>query len=218
MKPSKTKIRNTLLITAAIGVIFSIALIFIADHSVNAAAEGKIFESAQEIPAKKTALLLGSNKYIADGRENLFYNYRIDAAAALYHAKKVEFVLVSGDNGTVEYSEPELMKTDLIAEGIPEENIYLDFAGFRTWDSVIRANKVFLENDFIVISQEFHNQRALYAAKANNIDAIAFNAKAVPVAASPRIWLRERLARVKALLDAAVNTEPKFLGEEISII
>jgi len=218
MKFTGIRIKQALLITAAIGVIFSIALIFIADHSVNAAAEGKIFESAQQIPAKKAALLLGANKYVPDGRENLFYNYRIDAAVALYDAHKVEFILVSGDNSRVEYSEPELMKTDLIAAGIPEENIVTDFAGFRTWDSVIRANKVFLENDFIVISQEFHNQRALYAAQANNIEAIAFNAQDVPVAVSPRIWIRERLARVKALLDALFNTGPKFLGEEIPIL
>lgn len=165
----------------------------------------------------KVALLLGSNKYISDGRENLFFTYRIDATVDLYRAGKIDNILISGDNGTAEYSEPEMMQTDLIAKGIPASHIYLDFAGFRTWDSVIRANKVFLENDFVIVSQAFHNKRALYIAKANGIEAIAFNAKDVPVARSPRVWLRERLARVKVVLDVLFRTQPKFLGEPIPI-
>lgn len=192
------------------------AVIF-ADHAVNKSAEGRIYDNVEEVPHKKVALLLGSNKYIADGRENLFYNYRIDATIDLYNAGKVDYILISGDNGTLEYSEPELMQTDLVADGIPEDRIYLDFAGFRTWDSVIRANKVFLGNDFLIISQAFHTKRALYIAKAHGIEAIAFNTKDVPVVLSPRIWVRERLARVKVVLDVFLRTQPKFLGEPITI-
>lgn len=197
--------------------IAAVGSIFYADAVVEQSAEGKVYTSVQNIPEKKVALLLGTNKYTMSGRENLFYIYRVQAIEDLYEAGKIEFVLISGDNGREEYNEPEQMRDDLITEGIPEENIYLDYAGFRTWDSIIRANKVFLENDFIIVSQEFHNKRALYIAEKNDIDAIAFNATDVPVARSPRIWLRERLARVKLLLDVLFNTDPRFLGETITI-
>ncbi|KKW37185.1 MAG: hypothetical protein UY81_C0001G0001 [Candidatus Giovannonibacteria bacterium GW2011_GWA2_53_7] len=199
------------------GFVCLVLLISYADHAVETSAFERTYDDVSEIPQKKVALLLGSNKYISDGRENLFYTYRIDATVALYKAGKMEFVLISGDNGTAEYSEPELMQADLVAEGIPKERIYLDYAGFRTWDSIIRANKVFLEEDFIIISQSFHNKRALYIATSNGIDAIAFNAKDVPVSRSPRIWLRERLARVKVMIDVWRHQQPKFLGETIVI-
>lgn len=209
--------KKALSIVVIIAGVFALLSIVYADRAIESAAEERVYSDVSEIPAKKTAVLLGTTKYTFDGRENLFYIYRINAVAELYNAGKIEYVLISGDNGTSEYNEPELMQQDLVAEGIPEDHIYLDYAGFRTWDSMIRAHKVFLENDFIVVSQEFHNIRALYAAEANNIDAIAFNAQDVPVARSPRIWLRERLARVKAVLDNILNTEPKFLGETIPI-
>lgn len=198
-------------------IILGIGLIVFADSAIERAAEGKVYSEVEDIPTKKVGLLLGTSKYAFDGRQNLFYLYRINAVIELYEAGKIEYVLISGDNGTVEYNEPEQMRDDLIAQGIPEDHIYLDYAGFRTWDSIIRANKVFIENDFIVVSQEFHNVRALYAAQANDVDAIAFNAQDVPVASSPRVWVRERLARVKAVLDNIVNAQPKFLGETIRI-
>lgn len=200
-----------------VGFLFCVGLIFYADHVVYTSARSRIYEQIEDVPTKKVALLLGSNKYTRDGRENVFYRHRIYATTALYQAGKIRFVLISGDNGTADYSEPELMRVDLVAGGIPKEKIYLDYAGFRTWDSIIRANKVFLENDFIVVSQKFHNERALFIAKANQIEAIAFNAQDVAIAQSPRVWLRERLARVKVLVDVMLKTPPKFLGETITI-
>lgn len=188
-----------------------------ADHVVMAGSNDRIYDDVKLIPQKKVALLLGSNKYVPDGRENLFYNYRIVAVVDLFTAGKVEYVLISGDNGTAQYSEPDLMKQDLVKAGIASDRIYLDYAGFRTWDSVIRANKVFLEDDFVIVSQSFHNERALFIARANGINAIAFNARDVPVARSLRIWLRERLARVLVVIDAVVNRDPKFLGDTIKI-
>lgn len=194
-----------------------VLLAIYADAAVNASAVGRVYDSAIETPHKKVALLLGSNKYVPDGRENLFYTYRIDATVALYEAGKVEFVLVSGDNRTAAYSEPDLMRVDLVHAGIPEHRIFLDYAGFRTWDSVIRAHEVFLENDFIIVSQAFHNKRALFIAQANDIEAIAFNAKDVSIARSPRIWIRERLARIKLMVDIFFHKQPTFLGDTITI-
>lgn len=209
--------KQVLIVLVIVCGIGSIGSIFFSDRAIESAAKGRTYSSVEEIPAKKTGLVLGTSKYALSGRENLFYRYRIQATIALYESEKIEFVLISGDNGTVEYNEPEQMQADLVEAGIPEEKIFLDYAGFRTWDSVIRANAVFLEDDFIVISQEFHNQRALYAAQVNNIEAIAFNAQDVPVSRSPRVWVRERLARVNAVWDNIVNTEPRFYGESIHI-
>lgn len=194
-----------------------VGLVVLADSAINHAARGKIYTTVSDIPPKKTALVLGTNKFMWDGQLNLYFLYRIDAAEALYKEGKVEFLLISGDNSQLEYSEPEEMKAALLERGIPAEHIFLDYAGFRTWDSVIRANKIFGQNDFIIVSQEFHNDRALYIAKVNGIEAIALNAQDVPIARSPGIWLRERLARVKALRDAAFNTDPRFLGEPVVI-
>ncbi|PIR48036.1 protein SanA [Candidatus Uhrbacteria bacterium CG10_big_fil_rev_8_21_14_0_10_50_16] len=192
-------------------------LIGYADFVVNKAAEGHAYTSIAEMPHTKTALLLGTSKYVPDGRDNLFYTYRMNAAVELFEAGKVDYILISGDNGTLQYSEPKMMQTDLLDRGIPSDRIYLDYAGFRTWDSVVRANKVFLENNFVIVSQAFQNQRALYIAQTNGIEAIAYNVQDVSVARSPRIWLRERLARVKVLLDVLLHTQPKFLGDTIEI-
>ncbi len=219
MKISDTlkNIARKLFYAVLIVIVLSIVAIIVAEVMVNRSSSGKIYDSVEDVPTKKTALLLGSNKYAANGLENLFYKYRIDSAVKLYKAEKVSFILVSGDNSTKAYSEPDLILKDLVASGIPEDRIYQDYAGFRTWDSIIRANKVFLENDFTIISQEFHNERALYIAKVNDIDAIAFNAQEVPVSRSPRIWLRERLARVKVVIDAVIGKKPKFLGDTVKI-
>ncbi|HBU27711.1 TPA: protein SanA [Candidatus Uhrbacteria bacterium] len=213
----RRKYLRRLLIVAVAGCLLLGATLLFVESAVQRNAQGKLYNDVASTPHKKVALLLGSSKYVADGRENLFYNYRINAAVELFHAGKVEYVLISGDNGTAEYSEPEMMQTDLIVAGIPKERIYLDYAGFRTWDSVVRAHKVFLENDFVIVSQRFHNERALLIANKNGIAAIAFNAQDVPIARSPRIWLRERLARVDVFVDVFFHTQPKFLGETIVI-
>lgn len=206
-----------LAVTGILCILFSVVVIFLSDHTVHSAAKDKLYSNMEEVPSKKVGLLLGTSKYSFDGQINLFYTYRINAAIELFQADKIEFILVSGDNSTHSYNEPEQMQNDLVAAGIPATHIYLDYAGFRTWDSIIRAHKVFLENDFIVISQQFHNERAIYTATQNGIDAIGFNAQEVPISRSPRIWVRERFARVKAVWDGIVDTEPTFLGDTIEI-
>jgi SanA protein len=120
--------------------------------------------------------------------------------------------LVSGDNSQKDYDEPTDFKKDLIAKGIPEDRIFLDYAGFRTLDSIVRAKEVFGQTSITIISQKFHNQRAIYIAKQFGIDAIGFNAKDVY-----NSHFREYLARSKASLDLVFNVQPKFLGEKIVI-
>uniref|UniRef100_UPI00404A0F73 SanA/YdcF family protein n=1 Tax=Gelidibacter sp. TaxID=2018083 RepID=UPI00404A0F73 len=183
------------------------------DHT----SKDKTFDSIDEIPKNKVGLILGAGKFTANGNINLYYKYRVEAAVALYNSGKVEYILISGDNSRTDYDEPTDFKNDLIAKGIPAEKIYLDYAGFRTLDSVVRAKEIFGQHTFTIISQKFHNQRAIYLAKSYGIDAIGYNAKDVMGAYGLKTQIREYLARAKASLDVFFNVEPKFLGEKITI-
>jgi SanA protein len=203
-----------------IGSLCSIALfiiIVICDQLVERNAKGKTFNSVQSIPKSETGLVLGTSKYLGNGRINLYYKYRIDAAARLYHSSKVKYLLVSGDNSTKSYDEPTTMKQDLIEAGVPESKIYLDYAGFRTLDSMVRAKAIFGQEELTVISQQFHNERAIYIAESQDIKAYGYNAKGVSLKYRIRLIIRERLARVKLVLDLLFGVEPKFYGEPIQI-
>jgi SanA protein len=179
--------------------------------------KGKTYDSVELIPKNKVGLVLGAGKFTSNGEINLYYIYRVEAAVALYNSGKIDYILISGDNGRTDYDEPTDFKNDLIAKGIPAEKIYLDYAGFRTLDSVVRAKEIFGQNTFTIISQKFHNQRAIYLAKSYGIEAIGYNAKDVMGAYGLKTQLREYLARAKASLDVFFNVEPKFLGEKITI-
>jgi len=179
--------------------------------------ENKCHSEISSVSPKKVGLVLGTSKYLKSGQVNLYYKYRINAVVELFKAGKIKFVLISGDNSTKTYDEPNTFKKDLISKGIPENKIFLDYAGFRTLDSVVRANKVFLEDDFIIISQAFHNARAPFIANHKNIKASAYNAKNVTAKYGFKTNLREKLARAKAVIDIVFSAQPKFLGETISI-
>lgn len=177
----------------------------------------KMFTDVQEIPANKVGLLLGTAKYLQGGKINLYYKFRIDAAVELYTSGKIQYILVSGDNGSKNYDEPTTFKEDLIAAGIPEDRIFLDYAGFRTLDSVVRSKEIFQQENITVISQKFHNERAITIANAKGINAVGFNAKDVGLRSGFKVKVREILARVAMCIDLVVGTEPKFLGEKITI-
>ena len=187
------------------------------DIWVKANAEGKVFTEVSQIQKKRVGLLLGTSKFLKNGQENLYYLYRIRAAVHLYQNGKISYVLISGDNSQKGYNEPQMMKEDLIAKGIPENRIYLDYAGFRTLDSVVRAYKIFGQKEFIVISQKFHNERAIFLAESYDIEVIGFNAKDVRFSSGFKTVFREKLARVKMMLDLIAQVQPKFLGEKIEI-
>ena len=151
------------------------------------------------------------------GRQNLYYSHRISAAVALFRAGKIKYILISGDNSTKSYDEPTLMKEDLVKRGVPSNKIFLDYAGFRTLDSIIRAKEIFGLSSFTIISQQFHNERAMFIADFKNLKTIGFNAKDVPMRYGFRVLLREKLARTKMALDLLFGKNPKFLGPSISI-
>lgn len=177
------------------------------------------YESYQEIPYHRVGLLLGTSSNVAPGQPNEFFTNRILAASTLYHHGKIEYILVSGDNRHPSYNEPRQMIRALIKAGVPQERIVADYAGFSTIDSVIRARRVFMLNDMTVISQSFHNERALFIARANNIDAVGFNA-ASPDSffANFKVKVREFFARIKCVFDVyLLNSQPTYLGDPIAI-
>lgn len=192
-------------------------LVLLLNYKVKNDVKESMYDNITETPSKKVGLQLGTAKYVKGGWINLYYTHRITAAVELYKAGKIEYILISGDNGRESYDEPTLMKEDLMAAGIPESAIYLDYAGFRTLDSLVRCKIIFGELDILVISQQFHNERAVYIARAKGMQAIGYNARDVNAKYGFKTRIREYLARTKMFLDLWFGKEPKFLGEEIQI-
>ena len=185
--------------------------------SVSIYSKKYIYDSIEEIPYNDVALVLGTSKYLYNGRVNMYFKFRMDAAYELYKSGKIKFILVSGDNRHRFYNEPKQMRLDLIRLGVDKKHIFLDFAGFRTRDSIIRANKVFNLTNFTIVSQPFHNERAIFIARQKNINAVAYNAHNVRKLYRIRQFPRELAARVLMIFDIIFNKPPKFYGDNITI-
>lgn len=200
-----------------IGAIIVFALIAFANWKIPHDTQAFIYNNTDSIPEQKVALVLGTSKNIKN-HPNPYFTNRIQAAKKLYEAGKVKAFVVSGDNGHHQYNEPEDMRAALIAAGVPDSIIYLDYAGFRTLDSVIRMNKIFGQDSFIIVSQEFHNERAIFLAQYYGLTAYGFNAKDLGLNRTfYKTQIREKFARVKVFLDILTNKQPKFLGKPIVI-
>lgn len=192
-------------------------LTFYSNYTITNTSKGKTFNNVNSIKKNRVGVVLGTAKYYKDGGINLYFKYRIDAAVELFKNDKIDFILVSGDNSSKSYNEPKTFKKELVKRGIPENVIFLDYAGFRTLDSVIRAHAIFSQDSFTVISQQFHNERAIYLAENNGLNVIGFNANDVGGRNGFKVKLREYFARTKAFLDIIFNVEPKFYGEKVEI-
>lgn len=199
-----------------LGLILLLAVL-LCNFLISYKAEYKTFDNIENVPKNKVGLILGAGKTTSNGYVNLYYKYRLEAAFLLWKNNKIDKILISGDNSRKDYDEPSTFKSDLIQLGVPETDIYLDYAGFRTLDSIVRAKKIFSLESMTIISQKFHNERAIYLAENNNINAIGFNAKDLNGRFGLRTKLREYLARTKAVIDVIINKQPKFLGPTIEI-
>ncbi len=216
MKLSSTKwkwIKRSFLAATVVLIFF----FFWANHVIVSNAESKLFSTAKDCPEANVALVLGTSKTNAKGNDNLYFNFRIQAAVELYKAGKVKYILVSGDNHMKGYDEPTDMKNALINAGIPKSKIYLDYAGFRTLDSMQRALKVFGQKKVIVVSQKFHNERAIYLGEHFGMTVYGFNAKDVHKMGGFKTKVRERFARMKVFWDVIFGVNSKFLGEPVKI-
>ena len=176
---------------------------------------GRLFDEVGSLPVTKVGLVFGTTDRV-NGRENLYFRYRIDAAVEVWKSGKIKTLIVSGDNRSQYYNEPEKMKQALIERGIPEDRIVCDYAGLRTLDSVVRAKEIFGTSSMLFISQRFQNERAIYLAESNGMDAFGFNARDVETHAGLKTKVREIGARVKMWLDVnLLHTRPSHLGKKI---
>ncbi|WP_333596470.1 SanA/YdcF family protein [Chryseobacterium flavum] len=194
-------------------------IIFIAWANYNIKKESESFISYDiaDVPQAKVALLLGTGKTLNNGMPNAYFYNRIQAASELYKSGKIKYLIVSGDNSSKDYNEPEDMQIALIQNGIPRDKIIMDHAGFRTLDSVIRARDIFGQTKLIIISQKFHNERAVFLAKKNHMEAFGFNAADVNKYAGIKTNIREYFAKVKVYWDLLFGVKPKFGGEKIMV-
>lgn len=200
-----------------LGVIAAVIML-VCNWWIVSSTRSRLYAAVADAPANDVGLVLGAIKTLKNGRENLFFKYRIEAAADLFKAGKIKHIIVSGDNHKKEYDEATDMRDALIALGVPDSCITLDYAGFRTLDSVVRCEKVFGQKKFTVISQAFHNQRAVFIGRAHDLDVVGFNAQDVPDHFSLKTRVREYFAKTKAVIDLyLLNKQPKFLGEPIEI-
>jgi len=211
------KILRNILIIGLIFLGLSVLFIFWANFTIDSAAEDNVTSDIGNLPSEKVGLLLGTSKNLNDGSPNPYFTYRIEAAARLYKSGRIQNIIASGDNSRENYNEPEDMKNELIKLGVPADRIYEDFAGFRTLDSVVRAKEIFGQQSFIVISQRFHNERAIYLAQRNGISAYGYNAKDVDKEIGLKTNLREKIARAKVFWDFLFDVDPKFGGDKIEI-
>lgn len=192
-----------------------VAVIFYTNWVIHHYSKSKTFSQISSLKHQKVGLLLGTSKYQVGGKINPYFRNRVEASVKLFEHGKIDYILVSGDNAHLNYNEPRDLKRSLIERGIPKDKIILDYAGFRTLDSVIRAHLVFGQDSIIIISQKFHTERAIYIAEKNGLQAEGFNAK--DPHSSTRVSLREYLAKTVAYFDVLINRQPKFLGEPIKI-
>jgi SanA protein len=180
---------------------------------IRRAAAGRIIDDPMRLPVNDFGLVLGTSMKTHGDYPNPHFYYRVAAAAELYRAGRVRGLLLSGDNGTRGYNEPEDMRDALLALGVPESALKLDYAGFRTLDSVARARKVFGQERLTIITDAFHAGRAVFLARHYGIDAVAFPSRDVELRYSAKSKVREWFADVKACLDLYVlRTQPRFLG------
>jgi SanA protein len=193
-----------------------IVLVLVACYFIVGWMGGACYDKIDDVPVRYTGLVLGCVKKVGK-YDNEFFTARVDAAAKLFHAGKVSYLIVSGDNNHDGYDEPTDLKAALVAKGVPPNKIYCDYAGLRTLDSVMRARAVFGQVDCTVISQHFHNQRALYIAQRQGMeDMVAFNAADPESQFMLKMYLREIFSRVKAVLDVEfLHSQPKFLGSRV---
>ncbi|MFV0136126.1 vancomycin high temperature exclusion protein [Streptomyces sp. HMX87] len=173
--------------------------------------DGRLHTTA-DVPRTDVAVVFGAGLW--DGEPSPYLAHRLDAAADLYRAGRVKVVLVTGDNSRKDYDEPDAMRSYLVRHGVPDRRIVSDYAGFDTWDSCVRAKKVFGVERAVLISQDFHIRRAVALCEEAGVASYGVGVAAVHDLTWYYGGAREVLAAGKAALDAAFEPDPRFLGPE----
>jgi SanA protein len=212
------KRRRSIFISLGLVALLAVVALVYAAHRIETSSVAALQPDINVLPHQRVGLVLGCSPVLKSGAPNWYFENRIAAAAALYQAGKLDYLLVSGDNHIATYDEPTAMKQALVHLGVPEDRIVLDYAGFSTLDSIVRAKKVFGLSEVCIITQRDHALRAIYIAQANGIRAVGFPAKDVSTMRGLRTRVRESLARVRTLFDVhLLGREPHFLGPPIVI-
>ncbi len=173
----------------------------------------QVYDSVERVPARPVALVLGAGLW-SDGSLTPILADRVATAADLYEAGKVDKLLCSGDNQRVDYNEPEAMRRYAVSLGVPNEDVVLDYAGRRTYDSCYRARTIFGVEEAVVVTQRFHTARSLYLCEAMGLDVVAVTADRRVYAAKQVVWkTREYLALVLAWWDVNVRRPLPILGD-----
>jgi SanA protein len=190
-------------------------VILLSNRWVINSTDAYIYHDWALLPDNDAAVVLGTSSYTRSGDPSSEFKGRIAAAAELYKYGKVKHLIVSGANPDSTYNEPRAMLRELVKAGVPESAITMDFAGFRTFDSIVRANAIFGLTRFTIITQRYHAYRAVFIGKKHGLSVVAYVARANSEGGyGLRNPPREVLARVKAVLDLfLLGTEPKFLGD-----
>lgn len=207
--PGLARVRNKIIFFCALVLVLVSAVSF----CVSASFPWRKFADIKNIPERRVVLVLGTSPWTLEGDVNQYFAARMNGAAQLYFAGKVDRLLVSGDNRTDHYNEPIKMKNALVALGIPAEDITLDYAGRDTLDSILRTRDIFGVTDPIIVTQRFHADRALVMAEWNGMDAIAY---VVPDGGRRdirlKLALREVFARIKMLFELMFSREMHISG------
>jgi SanA protein len=216
IKASGMRLILYLLFLAGAAALAVALMAWLAERRLDQQARAESFSDAAKIPEADVALVLGTAPIGPEGGPNRYFVYRLDAAAALWKAGKVKYFIVSG-NRDGSYDEPTAMRAGLVERGVPADVIYRDFAGWRTWDSVLRARDVYGQRRLIVISQGFHLDRALFIARHAGIEAWGFEARDVEAPYSILTTLRRYPSALRAYYDAWTNAPVREGGEKVSI-
>ncbi len=183
-------------------------------------AHGHCSASMEDCPPEAVGLVLGCSKYIRRGKSSPYFMGRMEAAESLWKSGRVRCLIVSGDNRHYTYNEPRDMKNELMRRGVPEERIVCDFAGLRTYDSVVRAQRVFGAEPLAIVSQPGHAARAVAIARSLGMEAWGCEApmpRRLDWRSTLRQSLRERAARVAMLFDLLLGHDPAHLGEPVTL-
>jgi SanA protein len=199
-----------------------LAIAFVAGANlwVLRSARSRIYTNITRLPHNDVAMVLGTSKYNSDGHsENPFFRGRMNTAARLYREGKVKHLLVSGDNTDATYDEPTWMRDALIQRGVPRAAITMDCAGFRTRDSMARANAVFGLKRFTIVTDDFHLSRAVFLARSYGLDVAGFPSERVPYWWSKKVRTRELASRTVAWLEVYIlHTKPRYYGPPVKIL
>jgi SanA protein len=209
---------RTLAALTVVGGAAALALLALANGWIARTTRAHLITDLARLAAHDVGLVLGTSPTLHNGAPNPFFEGRIATAAELYHAGKVRHLLLSGDNSRKTYDEPTAMQAALLARGVPAAAITLDYAGFRTLDSMARARTVFGLDRVVIVTDDFHQPRAVFLARALGLDATGFPSQRVPFRWSKKTRTREVASRLKACLDIyLLDTQPKFYGPPVTI-